>query len=73
MNPDSTQTRMLRRAIRVAGTHAKLAEELGASPEMLAKWLAGELEPPGRVYLKALEMVVNATGGWAASRRPTDR
>jgi DNA-binding transcriptional regulator YiaG len=57
MNPDTTYTRTLKRAIEMAGGEAKLAEKLGTSLEVLRKWLSGELKPPSKVYLAALEIV----------------
>jgi ribosome-binding protein aMBF1 (putative translation factor) len=56
MNPDNTYTQTLRRAIEAVGSEAKLAEALRTSPEVLQKWLSGELKPPSKVYLAALEI-----------------
>lgn len=57
MNPDTTYTRTLKRAIEVAGDEAKLAERLRTSPDVLRKWLSGELKPPTKVYFAALNIV----------------
>jgi DNA-binding transcriptional regulator YdaS (Cro superfamily) len=57
MNPDTTYTRTLKRAIEMAGGEAKLAERLGTSPDVLRKWISGELRPPSKVYFAALEIV----------------
>jgi len=60
MNPDTTYTRTLRRAIEVVGGEAKLAEALHTSKEVLRKWLSGELKPPSKVYFAALDMVTRS-------------
>ena len=57
MNPDTTYTRTLKRAIEMVGSEAKLAERLRTSPDVLRKWLSGELQPPSKVYFAALEIV----------------
>jgi hypothetical protein len=57
MNPDTTYTRTLKRAIEVAGDEAKLAERLRTSPDVLRKWLLGELKPPTKIYFAALNIV----------------
>ena len=60
MNPDTTYTRTLRRAIQVAGSEAKLAEQLRTSTEVLRKWVSGELQPPSKVYLAALDLLTRS-------------
>ena len=60
MNPDTTYTRTLRRAIEVAGSEAKLAAALRTSNEVLRKWLSGELKPPSKIYFAALEIVTRS-------------
>jgi DNA-binding transcriptional regulator YdaS (Cro superfamily) len=57
MNPDTTYTRTLKRAIEVAGDEAKLAERLRTSPDVLRKWVMGELKPPTKIYFAALNIV----------------
>lgn len=47
----------LQQAAQIAGGHEKLTELLRTSPEILAKWLSGELAPPIKPYLAAVEMV----------------
>jgi ribosome-binding protein aMBF1 (putative translation factor) len=69
MNPDTTYTRTLRRAIEALGSAAKLAEALRTSPDVLQKWLSGELQPPSKVYLAALEITRLATTVPIAKRR----
>jgi DNA-binding transcriptional regulator YdaS (Cro superfamily) len=56
MNPDNTYTQTLRRAIEAVGSEAKLAEALHTSPDVLQKWLSGELQTPSKVYLAALKI-----------------
>jgi hypothetical protein len=60
MNPDTTYTRTLLRALKVLGSEAKLAEALRTSPEILAKWIAGELRPPSKVYFVALDIATRS-------------
>ena len=57
MMVDDTHTRTLRRAVELCGGEAALAEALGTSPDVLSKWLSGELPPPTRVYFAALDIV----------------
>lgn len=57
MNPDTTYTITLRRALEAAGSEAKLAEQLRTSPDVLQKWLSGELQPPRNAYRAAVEIV----------------
>ena len=70
MNPDTTYTRTLRRAIDAAGSEAKLAERLRTSTEVLRKWLSGELQPPSKVYLAALEILTQAVKNQVVKQRP---
>jgi ribosome-binding protein aMBF1 (putative translation factor) len=56
LNPDTTYIRTLKRAIEAIGSEAKLAEQLRTSPDVLRKWLSGELQPPSKAYLAALEI-----------------
>jgi hypothetical protein len=60
MNPDTTYTRMLRRAIEIIGSEAKLAEQLRTSPEVLSKWLSGELQPSTKAHLAAIAILARA-------------
>jgi ribosome-binding protein aMBF1 (putative translation factor) len=60
MNPDTTYTQTLLRAMQAVGSEAKLAEALRTSPEVLRKWLSGELQPPSKVYLAALDIITRA-------------
>jgi hypothetical protein len=60
MNPDTTHTRTLQRALKVVGSETKLAEELRTSLELLRKWMSGELAPPIRVYFAALDIATRS-------------
>lgn len=64
MNPDTTYTRMLRRAIAIAGSEVTLAERLGVSLEVLRKWLSGELQPSTKMHLATIAILAEA------ARRP---
>jgi DNA-binding transcriptional regulator YiaG len=44
-------------AVEALGSEVKLAERLRTSPDVLRKWLAGELQPPSKIYLAALQIV----------------
>jgi DNA-binding transcriptional regulator YdaS (Cro superfamily) len=57
MAVDETHTRTLRRALELAGSEAALAEALHTSPEVLSRWLSGELQAPHRVYFAALAII----------------
>lgn len=69
MNPDTTYTRTLRRALEAAGSEAKLAEQLHTSADVLHKWLSGELQPPNNVYRAAVEIVRLSTTQRIPKRR----
>lgn len=57
MNPDTTYTRTLKRALEAAGSEERLAQQqLRTSPEVVRKWLSGELQPPSKAYLAAVEI-----------------
>jgi DNA-binding transcriptional regulator YdaS (Cro superfamily) len=60
MSPDTTHTRTLLRALKAVGSEAKLAEELRTSPELLRKWMSGELKLPTKVYFAALEIATRS-------------
>jgi hypothetical protein len=60
MNPDTTYTRTLLRALKVLGSEAKLAEALRTSPELLRRWISGELKPPTKVYFNALDIATRS-------------
>jgi DNA-binding transcriptional regulator YdaS (Cro superfamily) len=60
MNPDTTYTRTLLRALKAIGSETKLAEMLRTSPEILCKWISGELQPPSKVYFTALDIATRS-------------
>lgn len=53
--------RVLRKAADLAGGEIALAAALAVAPEMLRRWLAGELVPPLDSYVAALEIVERST------------
>ena len=56
--PESTAvTRTLRRAVDRVGGVAELAAELGVAATDLERWMAGEVRPPQKVFLAALDIV----------------
>lgn len=61
MDPDMTYSRGLQRALNAMG-ETRLAEELHTSPEVLRKWLSGELTPPNYIQLAVLNIVVKNAG-----------
>ena len=63
MAVDDTYARTLRRAAELAGGEAALADALNTSPELVTKWLSGELPPPRRIYFAALDIVTKRTIG----------
>ena len=54
---ENRYVRTLQQAVQIAGGLEKLAELLRTSPEILAKWLSGEIAPSIKPYLAAVEMV----------------
>jgi DNA-binding transcriptional regulator YdaS (Cro superfamily) len=60
MNPDTTYTRTLLRALKAVGSETKLAEALRTSPELLRQWISGELKPPSKVYFAALDIATRS-------------
>jgi hypothetical protein len=54
---DDGYLRTLRRAAEAAGNEERLAEKLKTSPELLRRWMTGELQPPPRVMLAAVQIV----------------
>ena len=49
----------LRRAARIVGGELKLALRLGVTPSHLALWLAGIEAPPGDIFLRAVDLVMD--------------
>lgn len=58
MTVDDNYTRTL-----LVGGEAALAEALHTTPELVSKWLSGELRPPPRIYFAALDQVTKRTLG----------
>lgn len=61
-------TDMLNRAAATLGSVARLAARLGARPDAVRKWMAGEEQPPLAAFLDALDVV--AQGPYAEARPP---
>ena len=55
------QVRTLQRAVDIAGGDEELAKLLRTSPEVLSKWLSGEMAPPSRINLAAIDVVSRAS------------
>ncbi len=54
------KTRTLRQAARALGGPRKLRDRLKAPSARVAAWLAGTEEPPREIFLRALELVLDA-------------
>ena len=54
-----TKTAALRLAADMLGGPGKLRAFLGVSSASLASWLAGNDEPPDKVFLKALQVILD--------------
>jgi hypothetical protein len=59
----SVYARTLHRACLVLGGVEQLAKHLEASDVDLRRWLGGEVQPPERVFLAAVEVVLLHAGG----------
>jgi hypothetical protein len=66
--PENRYVRTLRRAVEIAGGEEALASHLRTSPEVLRRWVSGELAPPLKKYLAALELVTQAASKRAPNR-----
>jgi hypothetical protein len=49
----------LRRAAEIAGGEEELALLLKVTPSHLALWLGGFAEPPGHVFLRAVDLITD--------------
>ena len=56
---DNRYVPTLERAVELAGGQQKLAEILHTCPELLGKWLLGQIHPPVNKYLAALQLVMS--------------
>jgi hypothetical protein len=65
--------RTLDRAAAIVGGMEALAVELGIPVEILSKYLRGELPIPTGVFLRASEIVTDATVVDAAKPNPPDK
>ena len=54
----TVHARTLARAAQLVGGAAALADRLRVSPEGLHLWLSGKVEPPQRVFLEAIDIVL---------------
>jgi hypothetical protein len=59
----SVYARTLHRACLVLGGVEQLAKHLEASDVDLRRWLRGEVQPPERIFLAAVEVVLLHAGG----------
>lgn len=59
----SVYARTLHRACLVLGGIEQLAKHLEAAEVDLRRWLGGEVQPPERVFLAAVEIVLLHAGG----------
>jgi DNA-binding transcriptional regulator YdaS (Cro superfamily) len=58
----SVYSRALHRACLILGGLEQLARRLEVSDVDLRRWLAGDLQPPERVFLEAVEVVLLHSG-----------
>lgn len=54
---ENPYVRPLQNAMRMAGGDEQLAAALRTSTEALSRWLSGEVPPPMRTYMVALNLV----------------
>ena len=54
----TVHARTLARAAQIVGGAAALADRLRVAPEGLHIWLSGKAEPPARVFLEAVDILV---------------
>jgi hypothetical protein len=59
----SVYARALHRACLILGGIQQLAKRLEVAESELQRWLAGEQEPPQRVFLESVEIVLLHAGG----------
>jgi hypothetical protein len=58
----TVHTRVLHRACQMLGGVEKLAKHLGVSVAIVHRWLDGEDEPPSRVFLKVVDLILPTWG-----------
>lgn len=66
---DNRYVPTLERAVELAGGRQQLADILHTCPEMLGKWLSGQIHPPVGKYLAALQLVMSKVKVPIANRR----
>jgi hypothetical protein len=59
----SVYSRALHRACLVIGGLAQLAKRLEVPEPDLRRWITGELAPPERIFLEAVEVILLHVGG----------
>ena len=74
MSAIETYSRTLARAAQLAGGLQALAERLRVPADLLQEWIAGRKAPPQRVFLAAVDIVMdhslNAAPAGSVSRSP---
>jgi hypothetical protein len=59
---EPVQSRVLQRAARVVGGYGELQERLDASREDMISWIRGAAMPPVQVFVKLVEILMDAGG-----------
>jgi len=59
---EPVQSRVLQRAARVVGGYGELQERLDASREDLISWIRGAAMPPVQIFVKLVEILMDAGG-----------
>jgi hypothetical protein len=54
----TVHARALARAAEILGGAAALTDRLRVTPEGLRLWLSGKIEPPPRVFLEAVDIII---------------
>jgi hypothetical protein len=57
---EAIQSRVLRQAARVVGGYGELQSRLEASREDMASWIRGAEEPPVGVFVRLVEILLDA-------------
>jgi hypothetical protein len=63
----STYIRAVDMAAEILGGHEAVATYLGATPEMVASWAAGQSEPAVRFFLRLVDLIGQQTADAARS------
>jgi hypothetical protein len=59
---EPVQSRVLQRAARVVGGYGELQERLDASREDMISWIRGAAMPPVQIFVKLVEILMDAGG-----------